>query len=402
MKPEEIDRLYKLTFDQYKGEAPEELWEDIATEVGPKRGRRGFIWLIGGIFVLGIGLLAGQTLFTSLYEKEPASDTVNTSVPDSIETRSLENISKATTANKQFPLPTVLANTPDIPVASKILVSPSIVENSQAPSYDLHSPMENMINPIKLNSPSVPLSFSLPTHIYHKEKRSTFMQETSQHKRSFYADVSHFLAYHHIHPNLEENVFTSFPSVTPDLSFGRSGLSAEVGFIQPLSPRIYLKLGVSSMYYKQNFKLEQITFSGYNLVSGSDLKSGVTLKPALSQAEQETAKMEILDIGIHTSLGFRLGNRPKAAVIETGFKTYFPLKGRELSMMGEDSFSDGRISYKVAINGRIPVAVSASSQLMIGPSLTYGLTNWSFQEGPFSIRPYQVGVGITYIFLSGL
>ncbi|MEL6192532.1 MAG: hypothetical protein AAFR66_10795, partial [Bacteroidota bacterium] len=221
MKPEEIDRLYKRTFEQYKGEVPAELWEDIATEIGPNRGRRGIIWFIGGMLMLGIGLLAGQTFFALASENETISTNIKTYIPDSPKVRSLlPSIPEAvTTDEKTLSVPKKSATLPKVSmIATKHSPSP-ILEKGLPHLEVLDVQIEKEIKPIQYTLTGLKIHYQLPSYISQGEKPFTLARETSQLKGSFYADVTPFLAYHHIHPNLEDNVFTSFSSIPPDLSF---------------------------------------------------------------------------------------------------------------------------------------------------------------------------------------
>lgn len=398
MKPEELDRLYKHKFDQYQGEVPDELWENIAEEIGPKRDRRGFIWFLAGCIGLGITLTAAQILFSFYQEKVPIPSAGKTSTVYS----QLDTLPFFPPALSSTPAPYTASSSSDY-LQAPIKYSYSTTNTNLKSIAPPVSAAENLIPDVSLTA-IFPEALSLQPVISHVPVPTLPGWSYSPRPLSpqsdwkFYTGLSPFLAYHHIHPKLNDEVFIAFPELTPELSSERLGISVEFGVMKALSPHIYWKAGMTGMYYRQSFILEQTTFSGYEVVSGSDLKSGIQLQPTFNQPEVVSAQLEVLDLGLHTGLGIRLGSNPTSAVIESGLTAYLPLAARRLSVGDPGQFSENRLSWALSASGKLPILLSPSSHLLIGPSITYGLTDWDFQQNPFSVSPYQIGIGCTYIF----
>ncbi|MEM6632511.1 MAG: hypothetical protein AAF694_22765 [Bacteroidota bacterium] len=399
MNPNEIDRIYQETFQEYTPEVSETAWEALQPKLKP---RPRWPWLLGILFLipillLGIGALIysgkqnGATLGAEQIESVPP--------PGSVTSPQIKRGTEIDSKPAHFPTE-----------SSKRKVRGSLGKGISQ-GYGLTGIQLNQhTTSVHTQIGQSPLSFSLSSP-YPLSPISNLQEDTISHihpmalpyvkSKNFggkgrrigvFGEFIPFGAYQHLHPIQTDDVLLTFPELYPFLSVNRLGIQARFGIEKRLGPKVNVQLGVSGTYLDISIPYTRSFFESYQLSSGISLLEGIRLNPVFSTQGGNLAELQLLDLGLIARAQYSLTDRIS---LNGGLSYNWPL-GKRILSFGEDEYvQTGAVTY-LHVGGKYILARFQGSYLGLTPQVSYSLAPWQFSGAPVGIRPYQIGMGITY------
>lgn len=405
MNQNEIDQLYRDSFQEFEGQVPDQAWNELSAKLPRPRRRRRWIFLFFALSAsLGILIAAILLDFTpsdlKLDEapsaiKEVITDSTAISFQESeaamqktasliTQVKERKRISNTESSEKSFSrIGSELRQT--------LIDSLTLDKKSDIDFFNHRSKVWNL-DTIAFLHPQ--LRSEIEVSIYPDLVPMSPKDHLIRNRISFFVEANPFFTYQNLHPNVADELLISFPSLNHEISSERLGLQLGAGLYYSLNRKWSLKGGITFTHLDYEMQYDETVLQEYKVLSGDNLSTGITVAPSFTTLKNKKANLKIFDLGVSMAIAYRL-NKIR---LEAGLNLHYPIQNRKLMLDRQEEFiADSRLATMLQLNATFSLVKFGKGELFIGPQVSYSTASWAFGQAPFAIRNYQGGIKIQYL-----